>query len=69
MVSGSEDQTVRRWDLQAGKEIEGVREVCEEGVHAVGVSRDGRWIVTAGGDDNECGELKVEYHLHRYLRG
>ncbi|KAG1806553.1 quinon protein alcohol dehydrogenase-like superfamily [Suillus plorans] len=59
MVSGSEDQTVRRWDLQAGKEIEGVREVCEEGVHAVGVSRDGRWIVTAGGDDNECGELKI----------
>lgn len=59
MISGSEDQTVRRWDLQAGKEIEGVREVCEEGVHAVGVSRNGRWIVAAGGDDNECGELKV----------
>jgi WD40 repeat protein len=59
MISGSEDQTVRRWDLQAGKEIEGARGVCEQGVHAVVISRDGRWIVTAGGDDNECGELKV----------
>lgn len=59
MISGSEDQTVRRWDLRAGKEIEGARGVCEQGVHAVMVSKDGRWAVAAGGDDKERGELKV----------
>ncbi|KAG2335383.1 WD40 repeat-like protein, partial [Suillus weaverae] len=72
MISGSEDQTVRRWDLQAGKEIEGAREVCEQGVHAVGVSGDGRWVVAAGGDDKECGELKVwevETGIIRILEG
>ncbi|KAG1815641.1 quinon protein alcohol dehydrogenase-like superfamily [Suillus subaureus] len=60
MISGSGDKTARRWDLRAGKEIEKAREVCEQGVHAVGVSRDGRWVVTGGGYFNKCpGELKI----------
>ncbi|KAG1859826.1 hypothetical protein F4604DRAFT_1957883 [Suillus subluteus] len=47
MISGSGDGTIRRWDLREGKEIKEVREVCEEPIFAVRVSRDGRWIVTA----------------------
>ncbi|KAG1886120.1 hypothetical protein F4604DRAFT_1951509 [Suillus subluteus] len=49
MISGSYfDRTIRRWGLREGKEIEEAREVCEYGIEAVGVSRDGRWVVTAG---------------------
>jgi hypothetical protein len=61
MLSGSADKTVRQWDLKEGKEIEEVREVCEEEVSAVAVSRDSRWIVTAGGSFGDAGtaELKV----------
>ncbi|KAG2343646.1 WD40 repeat-like protein [Suillus weaverae] len=51
MFSGSQDKTTRQWDLQAGKEIEEARDVCEEEVWAAAVSRDGRWVVTGGGDD------------------
>jgi len=47
MISGSWDNTIRRWDLREGKEIKEAREVCEEHIFAVGVSRDGRWVVTA----------------------
>jgi hypothetical protein len=47
MISGSWDKTIRRWDLREGKEIKEAREVCEERISAVGVSRDGRWVVTA----------------------
>ncbi|KAG2740511.1 WD40 repeat-like protein [Suillus brevipes Sb2] len=47
MISGSRDKTIRRWDLRKGKEIEKDRQVYEK-VLAVGVSRDGRWIVIAG---------------------
>jgi WD40 repeat protein len=50
MISGSHDQTTRRWDLREGKEIEETRRVYEYDIEAVGVSRNGRWIVTAGGD-------------------
>jgi WD40 repeat protein len=49
MISGSWDKTIRRWDLREGKEIKEAREVCEERIFAVGVSRDGRWVVTAVG--------------------
>jgi WD40 repeat protein len=61
MISGSTDKTARRWDLEAGHEIEEMRDVCETGVLAVGVSRDGRWVVTGGGDllTHTQGELKV----------
>ncbi|KIK32723.1 hypothetical protein CY34DRAFT_100883, partial [Suillus luteus UH-Slu-Lm8-n1] len=41
--------TARQWDLKADKEVEEVRDVCEEYVWAVAVSRDGRWVVTGGG--------------------
>jgi WD40 repeat protein len=58
MISGSQDKTARQWDLKAGKEIEETWGVCEEKVYAVAVSRDGRWVVTGGGDNNR-GELKV----------
>ncbi|KAG2739272.1 hypothetical protein P692DRAFT_20881920 [Suillus brevipes Sb2] len=58
MISGSYDRTVRQWDLKEGKEIEEVRDVCNEEVQAVAVSRDSRWVVTAGGIGNRW-ELKV----------
>jgi len=50
MISGSSDKTVRLWDLRAGKEIREARIVYDQGVHAMAVSRDGRWIATASGD-------------------
>jgi WD40 repeat protein len=58
MISAAWDKTTRRWDLQAGKEIEGARDLCEWDVDAVAVSRDGRWVITAGGDE-KCRELKA----------
>jgi WD40 repeat protein len=58
MVSGSWDGTTRRWNVQAGKEIEDVRDVCGWAVFAVAVSRNGRWVIIAGGD-TERGELKA----------
>ncbi|KAG2066419.1 YVTN repeat-like/Quino protein amine dehydrogenase [Suillus decipiens] len=58
MISGSTDKTVRQWDLKAGKEIEEARRTFEQKVCAVAVSRDGRWVVTGGGD-YDCAELKA----------
>jgi WD40 repeat protein len=58
MISGSYDKTTRQWDMQTGDEIEKARDVCEWDVYAVAVSRDGRWVVTAGGD-HEHAELKA----------
>jgi WD40 repeat protein len=57
MISGSEDKTVRQWDLKGGKEIEKARGVCEHGVSAA-VSRNGRWVATGGGEWNRA-ELKA----------
>ncbi|KAG2365452.1 hypothetical protein BDR07DRAFT_639765 [Suillus spraguei] len=53
MISGSRDNTIRRWDLREGKEIEKVREVCKSRIE-VGLSRDGRWVVTAGREEGAC---------------
>jgi WD40 repeat protein len=50
MISGFNDKTVRLWDLETGKEVEKARVVREQEVRAVAVSRDGRWVITAGGD-------------------
>ncbi|OJA10027.1 hypothetical protein AZE42_08531 [Rhizopogon vesiculosus] len=50
MIGGSADKTVRRWDLQVGKEIEKAPKVCDYGVRTVAVSGDNRWVVTSGGD-------------------
>ncbi|KAJ8585751.1 WD40 repeat-like protein [Rhizopogon salebrosus TDB-379] len=58
MVSGSWDSTARRWDVESGKEIEEERDVFDQGVNAVVVSRDSRWVITAGGDSGH-GELKA----------
>jgi WD40 repeat protein len=58
MMSGSYDNTTRQWDIQTGKEIERARDMCEWDVRAVAVSRDGRWVITAGGD-REHGKLKA----------
>jgi len=60
MISGSSDKTVRLWDLRAGKENREARIVYEQGVDAVAVSRDSRWMVTAtSGDDGRSCELKA----------
>ncbi|OAX33014.1 YVTN repeat-like/Quino protein amine dehydrogenase [Rhizopogon vinicolor AM-OR11-026] len=48
IISGSRDKTVRWWDLEEGKEIEEARDVCEEGVEALAISRDGRWLLASG---------------------
>ncbi|OJA15966.1 hypothetical protein AZE42_12007, partial [Rhizopogon vesiculosus] len=58
MISASDDKTARRWDLEAAKEIEKSRKVCDYGVQAVAVSGDSRWVVTAGGGARH-GELKA----------
>jgi WD40 repeat protein len=58
MITGSYDKTTMQWDMHTGKEIEKARDVCEWEVRAVAVSRDGRWVITAGGD-NKHGELKA----------
>jgi WD40 repeat protein len=60
MISGSLDKTIRRWDLRKGKEIEKDREIYE-GVRGVtvGVSRDGRWVVIAGGRSLKVSEVET----------
>lgn len=57
MVSAN-NKTTRRWDLQSGKEIEEARDLCEEGIRAVAVSMDGRWVVTGSGNYDRM-ELKA----------
>jgi WD40 repeat protein len=58
IISLSFDNTVRQWDLQAGKEIEEVRDVYEGGLFQSRVSRDGRWVMISGGDEDYM-ELKA----------
>ncbi|KAG2343591.1 WD40 repeat-like protein [Suillus weaverae] len=71
MISGSGDKTARRWDLQSGKEIEEAQDVCKEEIRAVAVSRDGRWVVTGGGDDYlaELKACKVESAVVKRFEG
>jgi WD40 repeat protein len=62
MFSGCRDGTSRRWDLETGKEIEEARDVCEQDIWAVAVSRDGRWVVTSIAKDplgDHPGEIKA----------
>jgi WD40 repeat protein len=62
MFSGSRDGTSLRWDLETGKEIDETRDVCEQNIWAVAVSRDGRWVVTSIGEDQSSdppGEIKA----------
>jgi WD40 repeat protein len=58
IISGSFDETIRRWDLRKGKEIKKDREVYEK-LQAVGVSRDGRWVVIAGGNGIKVSEVET----------
>lgn len=71
MVSGSIDNTTRRWDLETGKEIEKVRDHCKERVRAVEVSRDGRWVVTAAGMELRVCEVQTgtvrTFEVHSYV--
>ncbi|KAJ8590558.1 WD40 repeat-like protein [Rhizopogon salebrosus TDB-379] len=50
MISGSRDKTSRQWDLQAGMELEEVRDTCDDEVDVVAVSRDGQWVITTTSD-------------------
>ncbi|KAG2343650.1 WD40 repeat-like protein [Suillus weaverae] len=71
MISGSLDKTTWQWDLKAGREIEGARDVGEAMAWAVEVSKDGRWFVTGGGD-YEHSELKaceVETGIVKIFKG
>ena len=75
MISGWGDKTARKWDLQTGKEINEARVVCEKEVSAVAASRDGRWVITAGGnhwDDSDPVELKaweIKTRIMKTLKG
>jgi hypothetical protein len=61
MISRSSDKTIRRWDLLEGKETEGAQEVCEDAISmgAVGVSKNGRWVVTAGPWELKVSEVET----------
>ncbi|KAG2350999.1 WD40 repeat-like protein [Suillus weaverae] len=67
MISGSNDKTIRRWDLREGNEIEEAREVCEHRVEAVGVSKDGRWVATAVGGVLNVSEVETGFVRTFYL--
>ncbi|KAJ8596143.1 WD40 repeat-like protein [Rhizopogon salebrosus TDB-379] len=71
MISESYDRTARQWDMQTGKEIEEARNVCEWGVQAVAVSRDGRWVITAGGyyTPGELNACEVETEILKTFQG
>ncbi|KIK34258.1 hypothetical protein CY34DRAFT_813050 [Suillus luteus UH-Slu-Lm8-n1] len=68
MISGSDDKTALQWDLKTGKEIEEARGVCEGFVHAVAVSRNGRWVATAGAD-GELRACEVETGIVKTFKG
>ncbi|KAG1839484.1 WD40-repeat-containing domain protein [Suillus tomentosus] len=59
MISGSCDQTVRRWDLREGKEIKEARKVYEDFINKVRLSRDGRWVVTATSSELKVSEVET----------
>lgn len=67
MISGSGDGTVRQWDLEVGKEITEARDehgqLCvRSSPTAVAVSKDSRWVVTAGADPDGVGTL-IAYEI------
>jgi len=49
VVSGSEDGTVRLWDIESGKEVS-PRPGHTQAVHCVALSQDGRYALTGGAD-------------------
>src|SRR5690606_27373888 len=46
--AGSEDRTVRRWELATGKQV--ALAAHESWVHALAFTPDGQTLLTAGGD-------------------
>jgi WD40 repeat protein len=61
------DKTTRQWDLKAGKEIEGARDVCEGTTWEVAVSQDGRWV--GQHDSVELKVCEVETGIVKTLEG
>ncbi|KAG2065492.1 WD40 repeat-like protein, partial [Suillus decipiens] len=59
MISGSDNTATQQWDIKARKKIQKLRVFCKKEVLAVAVSRDGRWVITSGGDWVGKAELKV----------
>jgi WD40 repeat protein len=61
MFSVSRDGTSRRWNLETGKEIKEARDVREQDIRAVAVSRDGRWVTSIAKDPlgDHLGEIKA----------
>jgi WD40 repeat protein len=68
MISGSLDKTARQWDLDAGKEVEEARGVCEGSVWAMTVSKNGRWVAT-GGDRGELRACEIETGIVKTFKG
>ncbi|KAG2049277.1 hypothetical protein BDR06DRAFT_961618 [Suillus hirtellus] len=56
----SEEKSARQWSPKSGKELMEARGVGGERVCAVAVSRDGRWVVTAGGDGDHGHTIRIE---------
>jgi len=69
MISCSGDRAVRRWSLQTAKEINEARFVCEKEVNAVAISRDGRWIITAGAHRTPYDPADVELKIWEVKTG
>jgi len=68
MVSASYDKTTRQWDLQTGKEIDEARDVCEQELREISLSRDGRWIATSSSIPNNFGKLEARDVRTRVVR-
>jgi WD40 repeat protein len=68
MVSASYDKTTRQWDLQTGKEIDEARDVCEQELREISLSRDGRWIATSSSIPNNFGKLEARNVRTRIVR-
>jgi WD40 repeat protein len=53
ILSGSQDQTVRLWDVETAAELSCI-ESHAGGINAVAVNRDGKTALAAGSDGTVC---------------